>query len=186
MASHFATDGLLWHFGPDNLRVRASLALDGQFVDSLTMADEKPLPSWILEKENSRLIISGSGAAFLSDAGFGGTHAWLKALQAAGTFRKLEGIWVSHYHDDHTDEVQKIAEDFKAPVYFTQSMTDILNHPGHYRMPCLTTNPINTAKGQRNGRVMKWREFDLTFLDFPGQTLYHGAMLLRHPLGDKF
>jgi glyoxylase-like metal-dependent hydrolase (beta-lactamase superfamily II) len=35
MASHFATDALLWYWGEENLRIRSHKALDGQPVDSM-------------------------------------------------------------------------------------------------------------------------------------------------------
>src|SRR5439155_16585862 len=44
MASHFATDALRWYWGDDNLRIRSRTALDGRPVDSMPMAEQRPLP----------------------------------------------------------------------------------------------------------------------------------------------
>jgi hypothetical protein len=32
---------------------------------------------------------------------------------------------------------------------------------------------------------MRWHEFELSFFDFPGQTLYHGGLLVERDGGEK-
>jgi glyoxylase-like metal-dependent hydrolase (beta-lactamase superfamily II) len=184
MASHFSTDALLWYWGPDNLRIRSSAVLDGQPVDSMSMADQRPLPSWIVEMANSRVILSKDGAAFLVDAGYRDIIKSLERMRADGRFSRLEGIWVTHYHDDHTDNVQAVSDRFDAPVYTTSRMSDILANPSRYRVPCLTTAPIR-ARTEPEGRKLRWHEFELTFHDFPGQTLYHGGLHVRRESGEE-
>jgi glyoxylase-like metal-dependent hydrolase (beta-lactamase superfamily II) len=192
LQSHFSTDALLWYWGEENLRVRSAKALDGEPVRSMPMAEERELPEWIVPIGNSRLIVSESGAGFLVDAGYRRIVGALEELRAAGRFERLEGIWVTHYHDDHTDHVQEVAEKYGAPVYFTESMTGILRHPSAYRMPCLTMNPVTGFDGQPDGETMEWQEFELTFFHFPGQTYYHGGLYLRRGedeiffVGDSF
>ena len=184
MASHFATDALRWYWGDDNLRIRSRTALDGRPVDSMPMAEQRPLPDWALAIGNSRLLVSRTGAGFLIDAGYAGTRPKLDELAAEGRLRTVEGIWITHYHDDHTDFAQELADHFHCPVYFTPRLTDILEHPSHYRMPCLTTAPITSGKPQPDGTRMRWREFRLTFFDFPGQTLYHDGLLVERDGGE--
>ena len=82
---------------------------------------------------------------------------------------------------------------FAAPVYFAPRLKDILERPGDYRLPCLTPNPITSGKPQAIGTHMRWHEFELTFFDFPGQTLYHDGLLVEKDggealffLGDSF
>ena len=53
MASHFATDALRWYWGDDNLRIRSRKALDGRPVDSMPMAEQRPLPDWAVAIGNS-------------------------------------------------------------------------------------------------------------------------------------
>lgn len=184
MASHFSTDALLWYWGPENLRIRSSGALEGKAVDSMPMAEQLALPPWILGIHNSRLIVSESGAAFLVDAGHRQIEPSLDKLHGEGKFRSLEGIWITHYHDDHTDRVPAVSERFQAPVYFTDAMLDILRSPSHYRMPCLTQSPIR-GSAQGDGSKLRWREFELTFYRFPGQTLYHGGLHVRRNTGEE-
>jgi glyoxylase-like metal-dependent hydrolase (beta-lactamase superfamily II) len=183
MASHFATDALRWYWGDDNLRIRARKSLDGQSVDSMPLAEQRPLPQWALAIGNSRLLISRTGAGFLIDAGYSGLRSKLDELAAEGQLKTVDGIWITHYHDDHTDYAQALANHFHCPIYFTPRLTDILEHPSHYRMPCLTSAPITSGKPQREGTHMRWHEFQFTFFDFPGQTLYHDGLLVERDDG---
>jgi glyoxylase-like metal-dependent hydrolase (beta-lactamase superfamily II) len=183
LASHFATDALRWYWGDDNLRIRSGKALDGRPVDSMPMAEHRPLPEWVLAIGNSRLLLSQTGAGLLIDAGYSGARAKLDELAAQGRLKTVEAIWITHYHDDHTDYAQALADHFQCPIYFTPHLSDILEHPSHYRMPCLTTAPITSGKLQADGTHSRWHEFQLTFFDFPGQTLYHDGLLVERDGG---
>jgi glyoxylase-like metal-dependent hydrolase (beta-lactamase superfamily II) len=193
MASHFATDALLWYWGEDNLRIRSQKALDGRPVDSMPMAEQQPLPEWATAIGNSRLLMSQTGAGFVIDAGFKGLPPKLDELAVAGKLKTLEGMWITHYHDDHTDYAQQVASRFHCPIYFAPPLKDILERPGDYRLPCLTPNAITSGKPQAIGAHMRWHEFELTFFDFPGQTFYHDGLLVEKDggealffLGDSF
>lgn len=176
MASHFATDALRWYWGDPSLRLRSGKVLDGRPVDSMPMAEQRPLPAWVRAIANSRLLLSHTGAAFLIDAGNKGLAAKLE--------ERVEGMWITHYHDDHTEVAQALADRFRCPVYFTESMRGVLERPGDYRLPCLTGNPIRSGRPQADGARMRWHEFLLTFFYFPGQTLYHGGLLVERDGGE--
>ena len=183
MASHFATDALRWYWGDDNLRIRSRKALDNRPVDSMPMAEQRPLPEWAMAIGNSRLLISQTGAGFVIDAGYEGLRAKLEELTVQGRLKTMDGIWITHYHDDHTDYAQVLADHFRCPIYFTPRLTGILENPSHFRMPCLTTASITSGKPQPDGTRMRWHEFQFTFFDFPGQTLYHDGLLVERDGG---
>src|SRR5262249_16512626 len=117
----------------------------------------------------------------LIDAGFRGTRPKLDELAAQGRLKSVEGIWITHYHDDHTDYAQALADHFRCPIYFTPRLSDILERPSRYRMPCLTTAPITSGKPQSGGP--RWHDIQLTVFDFPGQTLYHDGLLAERDGG---
>ncbi|MBN2594317.1 MAG: MBL fold metallo-hydrolase, partial [Sedimentisphaerales bacterium] len=71
------------------------------------------------------------------------------------------------------------------PVYATGQGIDILEHPGDFRLPCLTMNPIVNIKVMPEGHKMRWKEFTFTFHDFPGQTIYHDALLVEKDNAEK-
>jgi glyoxylase-like metal-dependent hydrolase (beta-lactamase superfamily II) len=184
LQSHFATDALRWYWGEESWQTRGRLAMTKLPENPMEMSAQRDLPEWIIPIGNSRLVISTTGAAFLMDAGYPQILEKLDELKAQGRFRNLEGIWVTHYHDDHTDHVAKVAKRYDAKVYFNDSIKDIVEHPANYRMPCLTTNPI-TGESMRKEQSWQWREFKLTSLFFPGQTLYHGGLALDREDGSK-
>ncbi|MEO8660996.1 MAG: MBL fold metallo-hydrolase [Bryobacteraceae bacterium] len=185
MRSHFTTDALRWYWGDDNLRTRAGKALDGKMPEWMPMAERAKLPEWVIPISNSRLIVSTSGAAFLVDAGYSKIIPELEKLQAAGIFKTLEGVWITHYHDDHTDNAQAVADRFKCPVYFNDRLRDVLERPAAYRMPCLTTNAISSGMARADGSSMRWHEFQLTMQFFPGQTLYHDGLSIVRETGES-
>ena len=95
MASHFATDALLWYWGEENLRIRSQKALDGRPVDSMPMAEQRPLPAWAMAIGNSRLLMSQTGAGFVIDAGYKGLQPKLDELHCSRPIEDSGG------HVDH-------------------------------------------------------------------------------------
>ncbi len=182
--SHFATDALRWYWGPESWQTRGTAAMGKAPSTPMAMAVERDLPEWVIAIGNSRLLVSTTGAAFLMDAGYPQILEKLEELREAGRFRNLEGIWVTHYHDDHTDHVAKVAKKFGAKVHFNEKIRDIVENPGRYRMPCLTTNTI-TGEARGEAESWKWREFSLGSYFFPGQTLYHGGLAVQRESGEK-
>ncbi len=184
LQSHFETDALLWYFGEDSHRKR-SRAVERP-LDVMPMAEQSPLPADILAFGNSRLILSKSGAGFLVDAGFRGTLPELRRLKEAGRLRSVDGVWVTHYHDDHTDYLNDVTAEFGSPIYYTQAMAEVMANPAGFRLPCLTTKPVARPMPQTDGASLRWQEWQFTFWNFPGQTLYHGGLVARRDDGQTY
>ena len=182
--SHFATDALRWYWGEESWQTRAKLAIGRAPSAPMPMSEERDLPGWIIAIGNSRLLVSPTGAAFLLDAGYPQIVEKLEELQAAGRFKNLEGLWITHYHDDHTDFATKVAKRFGVKVIYSTKIQDIVEHPDRYRMPCLTTNPI-TGETKGEAETWQWREFRMASYFFPGQTLYHGGLSIERESGEK-
>ncbi|MEO8126530.1 MAG: MBL fold metallo-hydrolase [Bryobacteraceae bacterium] len=184
LQSHFETDALRWYWGDENHRIR-SRAVERP-MDVMAMAEQSQLPKDIIAIGNSRLIVSKSGASFLVDAGYSKLLPELVRMKAAGEIRSVDGIWITHYHDDHTDHVNDVAKEFGAPVYFTDGMSEVIANPAGFRLPCLTTAPISTAGAKADGASFRWKEWQFTFWNFPGQTLYHGGLVARRDDGQTY
>lgn len=146
--------------------------------------NDKP-PEWIIPINNSRLIISKDGSGFLVDCGSKRIVQKVIEFREAGKLTKLEGLFITHYHDDHTNDVAACLDDLNCPVYATGPLADILKHPEKYRLPCLTPNPIPEINIMPEAGKMRWKEFTFTFYDFPGQTIYHDALLVEKENGEK-
>ena len=176
-----------WYFR-DNYDILARRVLgDNPKVNWMTWAEvikDKP-PEWIIPISNSRLIISEDRRGFLIDCGGRGIVDQVTKLRESGKLTGLDGLFITHYHDDHTDNVAACLAEFNCPVYATGPLVDILERPGDYRLPCLTPNPITNIKVMPEAHKMRWKEFTLTFHDYPGQTIYHDALLVEKDNAEK-
>ena len=176
-----------WYFR-DNYDILARRVLgDNPKVNWMPWAEvikDKP-PAWIIPISNSRLIISGDRRGFLIDCGGRRIVDEVIKLRDAGKLTGLDGLFITHYHDDHTDNVAACLAEFDCPVYATGPVVDILERPGDYRLPCLTPNPIANIKVMPEAHKMRWKEFTFTFHDYPGQTIYHDALLVEKDNAEK-
>ncbi|MFH1718414.1 MAG: MBL fold metallo-hydrolase [Planctomycetota bacterium] len=176
-----------WYF-KDNYDILARRVLgDRPEVDWMPWAEvikDKP-PEWIVPIANSRLIISEDRSGFLIDCGSRRIVSEVVKLRDEGKLTGLEGLFITHYHDDHTNDVAACLAEFNCPVYATGPLVDILERPGAYRLPCLTPNSISNIRVMPEAHKMRWKEFTFTFYDFPGQTIYHDALLVEKDNAEK-
>lgn len=184
LQSHFETDALRWYWGDENHRIR-SRAVE-RSMNVMEMAEQEKLPSDILAIGNSRVIVSGTGFAFLVDAGYSKTLPELQRMRSEGKIRGVDGIWITHYHDDHTEYINDIAKEFNAPVYFTTAMAEVMANPAAFHLPCLTTRPVSSSLAKADGETLRWNEWQFTFWNFPGQTLHHGGLLAKRDDGQSY
>jgi glyoxylase-like metal-dependent hydrolase (beta-lactamase superfamily II) len=185
---YYKTDALRWYWGDDNLRQRAARVLSDASVEWMPMANElrEIPPRWLHKFGTSRLLVSDDGPAFLIDCGTDRVMEQIEDLQKRGVFTKIEGVFVTHYHDDHTDRVQAMAEKCDCPVYAGPEVADILERPGAYRMPAMTDIPIAGVRVMTEGEKLDWREYTFTYTYFPGQAVYHGGLKMERADGEKF
>lgn len=185
-ASHFAIDALRWYRGDDRIRIMAARVLGPKPPQWMPMAEtvQEKLPDWIVPITNSRLIVSRTGAAFLVDSGNKKVVEEVRRLRREGAIKQLDGIYITHYHDDHTDTAQAMADEFHCPVYFSSEMRDVLEHPQAYRMPCLSSNAIHSTHEMADGAKQRWNEFEFSYSYFPGQTIYHGGLTAKKDNGE--
>ena len=184
-ASHFAIDALRWYRGDKKIRAMAARVLGPTPVQWMPLAENvrEKLPEWIVPITNSRLLVSRTGAAFLVDCGNRKVVQEVERLRREKVIKQLDGIYITHYHDDHTDMAQAMADEFRCPVYSCREMRDILEHPEAYRMPCLTPNAIHGVHVMEQGVKQRWNEFEFTYSYFPGQTIYHGGLEAKNDNG---
>ncbi len=185
---YYTTDALRWYWGDDNLRLRARRVLSDAAVEWMPMARElrEIPPRWMHKFGTSRLIVSDDGPAFLIDCGTDEIMEQVRDLKKRRVFTELEGIFVTHFHDDHTDRVQAMAEECDCPVYSGPEVADILERPGAYRMPAQTDQAIAQVRRLEQGQTLEFHEYALTYTYFPGQAVYHGGLRLEREDGEKF
>jgi glyoxylase-like metal-dependent hydrolase (beta-lactamase superfamily II) len=141
-------------------------------------------PPWYKHISNSNLVLAGDSSAFLIDCGSRNAFDEILKMKHSGRLKSLDGIFITHYHDDHTDLINDVVREFGCPVYVTKELKDILENPSSYHLPCLTTNPVLNLTIMASGQQMAWKDFTLTFHYFPGQTIYHDAVQFKKSNGE--
>ncbi len=180
--NYLSIDALHWYFGDEHMQRKADRVLGtGVQPELIPFAEtvNKELPPWLTSFGTSRLILAEDGSGFLVDCGSANALEKVKQLTRAGQLKSLDGIHITHYHDDHVDYVAALVEEYGCPVYACMEMEDLLEKPAAYRLPAMTATPIRDVKGMPEGAKLSWKEFDLTFSHFPGQTLYHSGLLVE-------
>ena len=193
-ANYLSIDALRWYFKDDHIIAKANRVLGPErLVNWMPMAQTRPkLPSWITAISNSRLIIADDKSGFLIDCGGKNIIDQINKLKAAGKLSSIEHVFITHYHDDHTDQVSQLVNQFQCTVHASPMNFEILENPEAYRMPCLTANPIHVSGRAQSGDRWRWKEFEFVLFTFPGQTLNHDALLVKKDgeevffIGDSF
>lgn len=187
-SNYLSIDALRWYFGDDHIRTKAKRVLgDAAQIDWMPMAEtvRTNLPRWLTPISNSRLIRAADGSGFLLDCGGKNIIDALKKMRQAGTLASLDHMFITHYHDDHTDQIPALVETFGCTVYATRELWDVLEHPAAYRLPCLTANPVTVTGRLEHQTKWRWKEFELTAYYFPGQTILHDALLVQKDGGES-
>ena len=177
--NYISTNALYWYFKAPHIKICVERML-GEKVEyqSMPYSHYEDPPEWILNHATSRILVSDTGHAFLIDCGYDDILRTLKMYQDQKVLLDVEGLFVTHYHDDHTDRVEKARVELGCPVYCLSSYQEILSNPESFRMPALTDRGISDLHALSDGATLQWREFTLRFYRFPGQTYFHGAVLV--------
>ncbi|MHB8902699.1 MAG: MBL fold metallo-hydrolase, partial [Thermoguttaceae bacterium] len=137
------------------------------------------VPSFLRHYGTSWVLVSQDKAAFVLDAGHERRIDDLKKLVADEHLTGVEGLWITHYHDDHTDAIPPFLAAFGCPCYADEHVAEVIANPLAWRIPCISPSVARVDKCLNDGESWQWHEFKLTSYFFPGQTLYHGGLLVE-------
>jgi len=149
-------------------------------------------PGYLRHVGTSWIVLSQDRAAFVMDCGSPRVIEEIEKMIAAGEITRVEGLWITHYHDDHVDAVPQFLERFRCPCYAVPSVAEVITRPLAWRLPCISPSVVNVDHILRDGESFPWHEFRMTAYEFPGQTLYHGGLLVEKDsekllfVGDSF
>ncbi len=127
--------------------------------------------TWVLESEDK--------AALAMDCGGANVVKELRKLIKRGAIRAVEGLWVTHYHDDHVNGVPAFRKAFDCPCITSRQVAEVITDPMAWRLPCISPAKCRVDRVPKDGESWRWHEFKLTAYDFPGQTLYHAGLLVE-------
>jgi len=186
--NYLSTSALTWYIGQEKSEILARRVLSPeQEPDWMPVADTAAadFPDWLIHPGNSCIILSKDSSGFLIDCGLERVYNKILAHHEKGRFSSIEGVFLTHYHDDHTDYVDEIRNKFNCPVYACDILEDILKNPAAYHLPCVIPDPMEDLTIVPDGYKMQWKEFTFTFYYFPGQTIYHDALLVEREDGER-
>jgi hypothetical protein len=103
----------------------------------------------------------------------------IKKLIEAGEVRAVEGLWVTHYHDDHVDAIPDFQKAFDCPCITDQHVAEVITDPLAWRLPCISPSVARVDRPTRDGDSWTWHEFRLTAYHLPGQTYYHSGLFVE-------
>lgn len=139
----------------------------------------RELPNWVLEPcGTSRALLADDRSVFLLDCA-GDCPRVIQRQQEQGNITSVDGVWITHYHDDHVGAINALRSQQGCPVTVHERMQDILRRPSAYLMPCLHHEPIEVDRTVSTAESWEWKGFRLTAYDFPGQSYYDAALLVE-------
>lgn len=192
--NYLETNALHWYFGEERMSQCAARVLGPNHgVKGMALAEHVDLPDWCQHIGTTKLLVSASGRGFLLDVGGPGPLKSLEAFAAAGLVKGIDGIFVTHVHNDHSAGVAEAAKRFRCPVYGIPEVAPVLSRPGDWFLPGVSPNAVDPVIEKKDGETMRWEEFTFTFRSFPGQMLNHGSLLVEKEgetpvffIGDSF
>jgi len=129
--------------------------------------------------ETTHVIISESGAAFVLDCGDDHVVTRLGQMIGSGEITGVEGVWITHYHDDRVDGIGRLYNRFRCPVITDEHVAEVVAHPRRFYLPCISHTAVPVTRVTVHGESWRWREFTMTAYHFPGQPLHRGALLVE-------
>lgn len=192
--NYLSTNALNWYFKAERMTKcgKRVLGADAE-VELMPYSEHVPLPEWCKHMGTTKLLVSKDGHGFALDVGGAGPYKMLRQALADGLIKKVEGIWVTHLHNDHTREVPAAAREFNCPVYAVKEVADGLLKPSAWFLPGIIRDPVDKVIIKKDGETWKWREFTFTSHFFPGQMYNHGGLLVKRSdhkpvffIGDSF
>jgi glyoxylase-like metal-dependent hydrolase (beta-lactamase superfamily II) len=138
-----------------------------------------PVPEFLRHIGTSWFISSESGACFAMDCGAKKVIDEVRTLMDKGDIGSVEGLWITHYHDDHVDFAPQFGKEFGCEILAEDHVADVIEDPLAWRIPCISPVEADVGGRKSDGETWTWREFTMTALHLPGQTLYSGGLLVE-------
>jgi glyoxylase-like metal-dependent hydrolase (beta-lactamase superfamily II) len=147
--------------------------------DHMAIRPGKPVPECLRHFGTTWMLVSKDKAAFVMDCGGPDVIKRIQGLIAKGEIRSVEGLWVTHYHDDHVDAIPAFQKTFDCPCITDRHVAEVIADPMAWRLPCISPSKARVDRATKDGESWPWHEFRLTAYHFPGQTLYHSGLLVE-------
>ena len=145
----------------------------------MPIREGKPPPEFLRHFGTTWIIISENGEAFVMDCGSPNVIKQIQELQADGEISEITQFWVTHYHDDHVNAIPEFQETFPCETITDAVVARVITNPIGFRLPCISPAVTRVDRSTQDGDSWQWNEFTMTAYHFPGQTYYHGGLLVE-------
>ena len=145
----------------------------------MPIREGKPPPECLRHFGTTWLIISENGEAFVMDCGSPNVIKHIQQLQADNEISGVTQFWVTHYHDDHVNAIPEFQETFPCETITDAVVAQVITNPIGFRLPCISPSVTRVDRITQDGDSWQWNEFTMTAYHFPGQTYYHGGLLVE-------
>jgi len=139
----------------------------------------KAVPACLRHFGTTWVLVSQDRSAFVMDCGGAHVIKRLQSMLAGGEISRVEGLWVTHYHDDHVDAIPEFQKTFDCPCITDEHVAQVIADPMAWRLPCISPQKVRVDRRTQDGESWTWHEFRLTAFHLPGQTLYHSGLLVE-------
>jgi len=147
--------------------------------DHMQIRPGKPVPECLRHFGTTWMLVSKDKAAFAMDCGSPRVVATIKKLVENGEISAVEGVWVTHYHDDHVNSIPEFQQEFDCPLITDRHVAAVIGDPMAWRLPCISPSVARVDRPTSDGDSWQWHEFKMTAYHLPGQTFYHGGLFVE-------
>ena len=147
--------------------------------DHMQIREGKPPPDFLRHIGTTWIIISDTKEAFVMDCGSPNIVTQIQQMQDDGDISHVTQFWVTHYHDDHVNGIPEFQKTFPCETITDSVVADVITKPKAYRLPCISPAETRVDIATHDGDSWQWNEFTMTAYHFPGQTYYHGGLLVE-------
>ena len=148
-------------------------------ADHMPIREGKPPPDFLRHFGTTWLIISENREAFVMDCGSPNVIKQILQLQADDEISEVTQFWVTHYHDDHVNAIPEFQQAFPCETITDAIVAKVITNPMAFRLPCISPAVARVDRTTCDGDSWQWNEFKMTAYHFPGQTYYHGGLLVE-------
>lgn len=145
----------------------------------MPIRDGKTPPEFLRHIGTTWLIISETKETFVMDCGSPNVINQIQQMQQNDEISDVTQFWVTHYHDDHVNAIPEFQETFPCETLADSVVANVITNPTAYRLPCISPAVTSVDRTTKDGDTWQWNEFTMTAYHFPGQTYYHGGLLVE-------
>ena len=145
----------------------------------MTIREGKAVPAFLHHIGTTWIVVAANREALVMDCGDPAILRALQKLQTDGVITKVTVCWVTHYHDDHVDVLDQFQAAYPCLTYADGTVAAVVTAPSAFRLPCISPTVVRVDQITADGESWQWNEFRLTAYHFPGQTYYHGGLLVE-------